>query len=58
MSEFRESGASEDDGDAGFIGGGGPAAELGSETDDEELDRHGDRLARDPAAIEEDQAED
>ncbi|MBA2359297.1 MAG: hypothetical protein H0V84_12825 [Actinobacteria bacterium] len=32
------------DDDAGFLGGGGPAAEL-EDGDDEELDHHGDNLA-------------
>ena len=35
-----------DDDDAGFLGGGGPAAEFGD--DDEDLDEHGDNLATAP----------
>ena len=33
----------DDEGDAGFIGGGGPAATIDG-SDDEELDEHGDNL--------------
>jgi hypothetical protein len=43
MTDERTEDQGDDEGDVGFVGGGGPAATM-DEGDDEELDEHGDNL--------------
>jgi hypothetical protein len=44
MTDERNDDERDDEVDVGLIGGGGPAATIDGDADDEELDRHGDNL--------------